>query len=215
MWFVFPHVLVFSAGKGKMYNSDVNFVWLRSNEILLFFFFFLLTLLPASSLCPLLPLWKSVWSFDWRGRRNVGSSEVAGGTCLLLNFLWGGNSFKTCSFQSGCQSHNMVKGEGPLASPKDRLEPRGGGAEWARLAETVFLKMSPRCNRVMSPDPPTAVLWSGSQFPCHCLYWNPQKFPISFFTKLSLLFLICKNSPQPGCILSRICLHLYHHPAWL
>lgn len=70
----------------------------------------------------------------------------------------------------------MVKGEGPLASPKDRLEQRGGGAEWARLAETVFLKMSPRCNReflseLMSPDPPTAVLWGGSQLPpCHCLY---------------------------------------------
>lgn len=129
-----------------------------------FFFFFLLTLLPASSLCSLLPLWKSVWSFDWRGRRNVGSSEVAGGTCLLLNFLWGGNSFKTCSFQSGCQSHSMMEGEGHLASPKDRLEPRGGSAEWACLAETVFLKISPRCNRefpseLMCLDSPTAVLW--------------------------------------------------------
>lgn len=70
---------------------------------------------------------------------------MAGGTCLLLNFLWGGNSFKTCSFQSGCQSHStwgggaLERGGGvegcSLGISEDRLEPGSGGGEWACLLE--------------------------------------------------------------------------------
>lgn len=128
---------------------------------------------------------------------NDGSSEVAGGTCLLLPFLWGGNSFKTCSFQSGCQSHSIGGRRGPQ-SLQGQARARHGGGEWACYCRTSPLKIPSRRNWECpsgSPGP-----WLSS---CHFLYSNPQKFPISFFIKLNLLLPTCK-APLSWCILPRI-----------